>query len=838
MGIDYLDFDLHILRSGSDYYVEAESRSSGQQASTTFKLDAHLWELAKRLSASSVIPSHLTPPQNPALDPDPPPSYQDALAFGRCLFTAVFKDGVKLALFRCMDAALAQTARVRVRLRLTDVPELAALPWEYLSSGERDQNDFLALDHRIALVRFPDRNDTVSALPVTPPLRILVVAASPRGLPRLDADGEWALIQAALQPVIERGRVELDRCTPATFAQLDLRLRQTRYHVLHFIGHGAFVASDVTPSDDTRKRVGQLVLEDDSGERSMVDNRLLGPLCHNHESLRLIVLNTCEGAAAGDDDAQAGLAQHLVQTGVPAVIAMQRSISDQAAKVLAAEFYRVLVLAEGSPVEAALFEARTRLRAVGDQLEWATPALYLRALETRLFSIETTSDAELLQFQVAQHNRLADAAIAAEDWPTAITNLETITRIQPNTPGLADRIRHALTEKELAELFERGRQLLDSGKMEQAFAYFSQVYNLSKRNYKGVWSYMDIARRQVLNGTSTPTGGVPLSEEKHVVEDAEPHYTTFLKSVVDEGIVIVLGGDINMCSRLPGLVWRDGSPYPPTRADLAEFLANEVRYPKRTHPDLVSVSQYYALKEGQLALREKLRSIFEPPFNPPALHRLLATLPESLRKKGYSFRKGYPLILTTNYDTCLEQAFDDAGEQYDLLAYAAEGDAPATFVHRSPDGVVHELEGKANEYLGILSEPSRTVILKVHAAISPPGADSTSYVVAEDDYIDYPSGKELVTLLPKTVLLKLKRSRLVFFGYTPRDWSLRVFFRRIWGAQPFTGYKSFAVTTEPDEIDEDFWKMRFVDVLQVPIDMYVAMLSDRLDNYPVAEVRR
>jgi hypothetical protein len=749
------------------------------------------------------------------------------MAFGVHLFDAVFKGDVKLGLVRCLDAAHEQNARVRVRLRLSDASELATLPWEYLYWGEPDHDYFLALSDKLSVVRFPERTEAVSALPVRPPLRILVVVASPSDLAPLDGGAEWTLVETALKPAIDRGRLELDRCVPATLDQLDLLLRQRTYHVLHFIGHGAFAA----PAG-TNEKVGTLVLENGTGRSATIDSRRLSWLIHNHDTLRLVVLNTCEGARAEDGDALTGLAQRLVQTGVPAVIAMQREISDEAARVLAEEFYRVL--GEGEAIDTALTSARTRLMSVGSQIEWATPALYMRALDPWLFDIQPTSDRERREFRLSQLDRLVQGAIVAEDWHAVVNYLETMSQLDPTAPGISARMKHALIEKELAELFERGRQHYDIGRMEQAFDCFSQVYNLSRRNYKGIWSYIDTARRELLKGTPEVATAAHPSSVVSMGTNVETHYETFLKSVLDEGIVIVLGGDVNLCSRMPGLRWKKGSPYPPTRRDLAEYLAGEVRYPSGSGADLVAISQYYVLKEGLLALREKLRSIFDAEFNPPALHRLLAMLPNSLRSKGYTFKRGYPMIINTNYDTCLEQAFDDAGEEYDLLAYVGDGETPATFLHRSPDGVIHQLGGKANEYMGILSEPTRTVIVKVHAAISAGDAESASYVVAEDDYIDYPSGKELVTLLPKTVLLKFKRSRLVFFGYTPHDWSLRVFFRRIWGAQAFTGYKSYAVASEPNEIDEDFWKMRFVDVMQAQLDTYVAVLSERLDGYPLA----
>jgi hypothetical protein len=54
-----------------------------------------------------------------------------------------------------------------------------------------------------------------------------------------------------------------------------------------------------------------------------------------------------------------------------------------------------------------------------------------------------------------------------------------------------------------------------------------------------------------------------------------------------------------------------------------------------------------------------------------------------------------------------------------------------------------------------------------------------------------------------------------------------VLLHRIWGEQPLS-YKSWAVQLHPDTLDEEFWEKRGVDILDAPIDDYVAGLQGRL----------
>ena len=95
------------------------------------------------------------------------------------------------------------------------------------------------------------------------------------------------------------------------------------------------------------------------------------------------MLNACEGARSGASDPFAGMAQSLIQQGLPAVVAMQFEITDDAAIIFAHELYGAI--ADGYPLEAALAEARGAIRDEGNPTEWGTPVLYSRAPDGRLF---------------------------------------------------------------------------------------------------------------------------------------------------------------------------------------------------------------------------------------------------------------------------------------------------------------------------------------------------------------------------------------------------------------------------------------------------------------------
>src|SRR4029453_11411391 len=127
----------------------------------------------------------------------------------------------------------------------------------------------------------------------------------------------------------------IERCPSATFDGLDLQLRQNDYHLFHFVGHGTFA-----PMQDDGQRVGQLLFERSDGSGEPIDAQRLCWTLKNHTNLRAIVLNSCDGARSEPANALAGAGQRLVQSGIPAVVAMQSSITDVAATAFAGEFYR------------------------------------------------------------------------------------------------------------------------------------------------------------------------------------------------------------------------------------------------------------------------------------------------------------------------------------------------------------------------------------------------------------------------------------------------------------------------------------------------------------------
>jgi hypothetical protein len=304
------------------------------------------------------------------------------------------------------------------------------------------------------------------------------------------------------------------------------------------------------------------------------------------------------------------------------------------------------------------------------------------------------------------------------------------------------------------------------------------------------------------------------------------HFRTIIKAITDGRLVPFLGAGVNLCGRPHDIAWQRGQ-YLPSGGELSTYLAENFGYPGRDMSDLVRVSQFIAVVTGSGPLYEELHSLFNVDYPPTPLHQLLAALPALLREKGYL--PHYQLIGTTNYDDLIERAFQAAGQPFDLVSYIAEGEHRGKFMHWPPEGEPRLIE-KPNEYHGLVLD-QRPVILKIHGTADRANAERDSFVITEDHYIDYLTRTDLSNLVPVTLAAKLRRSHFLFLGYSLRDWNLRVILHRIWGEQKLT-YKSWAIQLNPEPIDQEFWRKRDVDILNVPLEEYASGLSERLQSLP------
>jgi hypothetical protein len=353
-------------RGHRGFRVEVISSPAGE-ASAVSRLDAHDWLARRGELEEAVLMSALAAGQ---ASPDAGRLVRQA---GQELFSALLGAGdVALRHSASLAVAAGRGQNLRVVLRVGD-PVLAGLPWEAMYDPGTDSY-VCRLGELVRHVAVP----SVSApLAVEPPLRILGITSSPRGLPPLQEAREKRLLEEAMAGV-GAAAAQVAWAPSATWADLQNVLLEGRWHVIHFIGHGDF---------DPGCGEGVLALAGRHGYPDLIEaSRLTDLLRQARPMPRLVVLNACSGAVSAAADLFSGTAAALVRGGVSAVVAMQYGISDQASLAFTRGFYGAI--ARGRGVDEAVSSGRVAIIGLHRRtLEWITPVLYLRERDGRLFTM-------------------------------------------------------------------------------------------------------------------------------------------------------------------------------------------------------------------------------------------------------------------------------------------------------------------------------------------------------------------------------------------------------------------------------------------------------------------
>lgn len=368
--MEYKDFNIRISNkrdNGYDVSVDSPQGSANEHIILPFDIEETLGRI-RQIGGS--VRGDATREATFESEEVPTPN-----ELGKELYDALFSGAIG-KMYQRSYAALSDNPEVGLRIKLhlnlddPGVSALAQIPWEF--AYESDTMEYLTLSRQTPIVRFIEvqRKPTQHALPVM--LRILVVMSSPNGVASLDLEKERKLIE---QSWAGESNVEVDFLEHPTPDTLLSAVVAKQYHVLHYMGHGAY---------DPKTGAGALILEDENQNAVMLDAQTLGTVLRDAPSIRLVFLNACDTARTDEDQPFSGVANRLVMAGVPAVLAMQFPITDKAAIDFARVFYPRLV--EGYPVDEATAQGRKAILAGrSGTIEWGTPVLYLRMPDGRLF---------------------------------------------------------------------------------------------------------------------------------------------------------------------------------------------------------------------------------------------------------------------------------------------------------------------------------------------------------------------------------------------------------------------------------------------------------------------
>ncbi|MCC6602544.1 MAG: CHAT domain-containing protein [Anaerolineae bacterium] len=362
----YDNFDITIRPSGAPHSYRIEAKSPNGEASATapqlFPFENDDYQYAAR----SLRDVQISEPQY-------------ANDMGEILRKFLFPQPIQELFSTTLNVSRAQGKDgIRVRININEESsELYQVPWEYC----RDDKSFLSLNADTPLVRYMPTNRAPAPISVPSPVKILLAWANPKSLDELDVQSEIDAVKDALAAFTASGKViieELPNVSPNTLVS---KVRQSPPHIFHFIGHGALLPSGG----------GALALDNGRNAHVLLDGDRMLRLFQGDDT-KLIILSACQSGATSDKSEKSsssqafmGLAPKLVWGGLPAVVAMQYDLPNQAARPFMQTLYEFLAL--GKPLDTAVTEARIGLDFnILESPYWGIPVLFMRAPDGNIWA--------------------------------------------------------------------------------------------------------------------------------------------------------------------------------------------------------------------------------------------------------------------------------------------------------------------------------------------------------------------------------------------------------------------------------------------------------------------
>jgi len=289
---------------------------------------------------------------------------------GALLFARLFHGDVRELWLRARAELDNGETGVCIRL-MAQPPAVAALPWEAMFDPDRSLAFAGSLHTPLVRVETLLRHvGQMRPLAATLPLRLLI--ATPEDpTQQIDGEAEIARLHAALGPLLAH-TIEMATLR-GRFSVVDLRqaLARHRPDIVHLVTHGQ-------PDGVVLWRHDAPVLVSATALRTAFEGA---------GSVKLIVLNACSTAQGALHRGLASVGAQLLQSGAPAVIAMQFDIEEEVAGDFAQYFYQELFMGQcPGVVHRAVSLARSNLYALNPEgIGYTTPILWLNAPDGVIF---------------------------------------------------------------------------------------------------------------------------------------------------------------------------------------------------------------------------------------------------------------------------------------------------------------------------------------------------------------------------------------------------------------------------------------------------------------------
>jgi len=316
-----------------------------------------------------------------------------ARALGEALFNVLFNDELRQDFVRFYHHVVQQEKQLlRVELDIDEqaMPEVAALPWEFLCLPARANLGTIWMGTVPDFVLSRRRSQWIPAQPIhldkDEKLRIALVVSAPPELPPV----AYQPVQEALEKLAseQTNRVELLPIVNSANPEAIDTILSKEPHIFHFIGHGRLV-------NEGNQEVGQIAFVDPEFDEAMwVDADYFSELFNQHRP-GIVMLQACEGGMLSASQAFVGTASRIVQQNIPVVVAMQYEVTNSTASRFARRFYQQLAVDD--PVDIAAQYGRRAIALGSTQYrkrDFATPIIFMRVQDGYLFKRQEGGEVE------------------------------------------------------------------------------------------------------------------------------------------------------------------------------------------------------------------------------------------------------------------------------------------------------------------------------------------------------------------------------------------------------------------------------------------------------------
>ena len=402
--------------------------------------------------------------------------------------------------------------------------------------------------------------------------------------------------------------------------------------------------------------------------------------------------------------------------------------------------------------------------------------------------------------------------------------------LEPGAAPLPDSAEAAssLLTKYLLEGLTTGKADLDqSGKITVAEWY---TYTQRQMSDRGLPQPLQWAEGVGGDWIVARAAGATEHEAKALPASLRRNYKYLSERFRDGSIIPFLGSEMVMAALPPdSSEAADAALHePPLERELAQKLAEqaELLTEARCNP-LPVISQYYQFHahNDRLFFYRQLKKLFPQHMRPGPIHRFLAQQAKPM------------LVITTSYDTLLEQVFQEQGKDYAVVAHV---------MHAKDKGNLGKMVVQYSdrpEHADIVLSDELSIDLKrwwvlykiqgtFDMYITGLGGQEEvdSIMIAEEDYFAWLNRLNDQHRTIPTLFYQLFQERpFLFLGYRMCDWNFRTLIRSLRNRPEILDRGGYAVRQAVSDVEQSYWKRMNVEIINSETTDFMIGLAEEMN---------